>query len=109
MKQKYLEVGRMMKAYEDMKYEQWRDTTEQVLPALMKKSLLAKVRIVPGLVAGEATASIIPLRFDLLTLICKIEGSTGQRLAGRRGGQKGKGWGQRPSQERPEGAAPPVP
>lgn len=109
MKQKYLEVGRMMKAYEDMKYEQWRDTTEQVLPALMKKSLLAKVRIVPGLVAGEATASIIPLRFDLLTLICKIKGSTGQRLAGRRGRQKGKGWGQRPSQERPEGAAPPVP
>ncbi|XP_023383907.1 dynein heavy chain 10, axonemal-like [Pteropus vampyrus] len=44
VKQKYLEVGRMMKGYEDMKYEQWRDTTEQVLPALMKKSLLAKVK-----------------------------------------------------------------
>ncbi|ELK14270.1 Dynein heavy chain 10, axonemal [Pteropus alecto] len=51
VKQKYLEVGRMMKGYEDMKYEQWRDTTEQVLPALMKKSLLAKVS------ADDATGS----------------------------------------------------
>lgn len=32
-----------MKNYEDRKYEQWRDATEQLLPALMKKSLLTKV------------------------------------------------------------------
>ncbi|KAF7484152.1 Hypothetical predicted protein [Marmota monax] len=43
VKQKYLEVGRTMKDYEDHKYEQWKETTEQVLPNLMKKSLLTKV------------------------------------------------------------------
>ena len=32
-----------MKDYEDKKYEQWKETTEQVLPTLMKKSLLTKV------------------------------------------------------------------
>lgn len=32
-----------MKSYEDKKYEQWRDATEQLLPVLMKKSLLTKV------------------------------------------------------------------
>uniref|UniRef100_A0A2K5ZE37 Dynein axonemal heavy chain 10 n=1 Tax=Mandrillus leucophaeus TaxID=9568 RepID=A0A2K5ZE37_MANLE len=42
VKQKYLEVGRTMKEYEDRKYEQWMEATEQVLPALMKKSLLTK-------------------------------------------------------------------
>uniref|UniRef100_A0A6I8PPI6 Dynein heavy chain tail domain-containing protein n=1 Tax=Ornithorhynchus anatinus TaxID=9258 RepID=A0A6I8PPI6_ORNAN len=41
-KQKYLEVARRMKAFEDKKYEQWRDWTEQTLPNLMKNSLLAK-------------------------------------------------------------------
>lgn len=33
-----------MKDYEERKYELWRDTTEQLLPTLMKKSLLMKVR-----------------------------------------------------------------
>ncbi|KAF4011790.1 hypothetical protein G4228_003492 [Cervus hanglu yarkandensis] len=42
VKQKYLELGRMMKDYEDRKYEQWRETTELILPTLMKKSLLTK-------------------------------------------------------------------
>ncbi|XP_006865538.1 PREDICTED: dynein heavy chain 10, axonemal [Chrysochloris asiatica] len=42
VKQKYLDVGKRMKEYEDRKYEQWRDLTEQILPTLMKKSLLAK-------------------------------------------------------------------
>lgn len=37
-----------MKDYEDRKYEQWRDTTEQLLPTLMKKSLLMKVRCHAG-------------------------------------------------------------
>lgn len=90
----------MMKDYEDTKYEQWRDMAEQVLPALMKKSLLAKVRVfqalVPGHVTGrcEAMAPVVPLRFSLSTLICRITDSTGQRSAGRRGRQKGKRWGQ---------------
>ncbi|XP_004690685.2 PREDICTED: dynein heavy chain 10, axonemal [Condylura cristata] len=42
VKQKYLEVGRAMKEYEDRKYQVWRDNTEQILPTLMKKSLLTK-------------------------------------------------------------------
>ncbi|XP_028911199.1 dynein heavy chain 10, axonemal isoform X3 [Ornithorhynchus anatinus] len=46
-KQKYLEVARRMKAFEDKKYEQWRDWTEQTLPNLMKNSLLAKAHF-PG-------------------------------------------------------------
>ncbi|XP_051831868.1 dynein axonemal heavy chain 10 [Antechinus flavipes] len=37
-----LEVGRRMKEYEDKKYEQWKEWTEQTLPSLLKKSLLAK-------------------------------------------------------------------
>ncbi|XP_043835576.1 dynein axonemal heavy chain 10 [Dromiciops gliroides] len=45
VKQKYLEVGRRMKEYEDRKYEIWRDWTEQSLPSLLKKSLLAKARV----------------------------------------------------------------
>ncbi|KAM8812104.1 dynein axonemal heavy chain 10 [Rhynchonycteris naso] len=43
VKQKYLEVGRTMRDYEEGKYEQWREATEQQLPALMKKSLLTKI------------------------------------------------------------------
>ena len=35
----------MMKDYEDRKYEQWRETTELILPTLMKKSLLTKVHL----------------------------------------------------------------
>ncbi|XP_075390744.1 dynein axonemal heavy chain 10 [Tenrec ecaudatus] len=42
VKQKYLEVGKRMKEYEDQKYEQWKESTEQTLPTLMKKSLLTK-------------------------------------------------------------------
>ncbi|XP_036076372.1 dynein heavy chain 10, axonemal isoform X2 [Rousettus aegyptiacus] len=62
VKQKYLEVGRMMKAYEDMKYEQWRDTTEQVLPALMKKSLLAKVSADDA--AGSDRGTVFVINFS---------------------------------------------
>uniref|UniRef100_A0A4X2JQH8 Dynein axonemal heavy chain 10 n=1 Tax=Vombatus ursinus TaxID=29139 RepID=A0A4X2JQH8_VOMUR len=49
VKQKYLEVGRRMKEYEDRKYEQWRDWTEQTLPSLLKKSLLAKATTDKGI------------------------------------------------------------
>ncbi|XP_062814743.1 dynein axonemal heavy chain 10 isoform X2 [Anolis carolinensis] len=43
VKQKYLEVAKKMKEYEDQKYELWRETTEEKLPLLLKKTLLAKV------------------------------------------------------------------
>uniref|UniRef100_H0WZ39 Dynein heavy chain tail domain-containing protein n=1 Tax=Otolemur garnettii TaxID=30611 RepID=H0WZ39_OTOGA len=43
VKQKYMEVGKTMKEYEDKKYAQWKETTEQILPHLMKKSLLTKI------------------------------------------------------------------
>lgn len=43
VKQKYLEVAKRMKEYEDLKYDHWRDWTEQMLPVLLKKTLLAKV------------------------------------------------------------------
>lgn len=41
-----------MKDYEDKKYEQWKETTEQILPALMKKSLLTKVQILSQMMAA---------------------------------------------------------
>ncbi|XP_066466098.1 dynein axonemal heavy chain 10 [Tiliqua scincoides] len=43
VKQKYLEIAKRMKEYEDMKYDQWRENTEDTLPILLKKTLLAKV------------------------------------------------------------------
>lgn len=43
VKQRYLEVGRTMKDYEDRKYKQWKESMELSLPHLMKKSLLTKV------------------------------------------------------------------
>ncbi|XP_053327864.1 dynein axonemal heavy chain 10 [Spea bombifrons] len=39
-KAKYLEVARRMKEYEDTKYEVWRENTAQILPSLLKRSLL---------------------------------------------------------------------
>lgn len=43
VKQKYLEVAKRMKEYEDVKYDQWRNATEERLPILLKKTLLARV------------------------------------------------------------------
>ncbi|XP_021268215.1 dynein heavy chain 10, axonemal isoform X2 [Numida meleagris] len=40
VKQTYLQVAKRMKEYEDQKYGQWRDKTEQILPLLLKKTLL---------------------------------------------------------------------
>uniref|UniRef100_A0A8B9BUE2 Dynein axonemal heavy chain 10 n=1 Tax=Anser brachyrhynchus TaxID=132585 RepID=A0A8B9BUE2_9AVES len=40
VKQIYLQVAKRMKEYEDQKYDQWREGTEQMLPLLLKKSLL---------------------------------------------------------------------
>ncbi|NWQ92969.1 DYH10 protein, partial [Burhinus bistriatus] len=41
VKQTYLQVAKRMKEYEDQKYNQWRDRTEQILPLLLKNTLLA--------------------------------------------------------------------
>ncbi|CAH1801914.1 unnamed protein product [Owenia fusiformis] len=38
----YLSVAKQMKVYEDIKYEHWREHTEQVLPGLLKRNLLIK-------------------------------------------------------------------
>ncbi|XP_054248884.1 dynein axonemal heavy chain 10 [Indicator indicator] len=40
VKQIYLNVAKKMKEYEDQKYSQWRDETEQMLPQLMENTLL---------------------------------------------------------------------
>ncbi|NXK85823.1 DYH10 protein, partial [Formicarius rufipectus] len=40
VKQIYLEVAKKMKEYEDEKYKEWRETTEQMLPLLLKDNLL---------------------------------------------------------------------
>ncbi|KAM4707116.1 dynein axonemal heavy chain 10 [Discoglossus pictus] len=42
-KNKYLEIARKMKEYEDKKYEVWKENTDQILPALLKRSLLVKI------------------------------------------------------------------
>ncbi|NXD77117.1 DYH10 protein, partial [Halcyon senegalensis] len=38
--QMYLQVAKRMKEYEDHKYSQWRDETEQILPLLLRNTLL---------------------------------------------------------------------
>ncbi|NXL10089.1 DYH10 protein, partial [Mesembrinibis cayennensis] len=40
VKQIYLQVAKRMKEYEDQKYNQWRDGTEQTLPLLLKNTVL---------------------------------------------------------------------
>ncbi|NXY22177.1 DYH10 protein, partial [Atrichornis clamosus] len=40
VKQLYLQVAKLMKEYEDQKYNQWRERTEQMLPRLLKDTLL---------------------------------------------------------------------
>ncbi|NXS82265.1 DYH10 protein, partial [Erpornis zantholeuca] len=40
VKQKYLQVAKKMKEYEDQKYHQWRERTEHVIPLLLKDTLL---------------------------------------------------------------------
>ncbi|NXE97071.1 DYH10 protein, partial [Menura novaehollandiae] len=40
VKKIYLQVAKQMKEYEDQKYNQWRERTEQMLPLLLKETLL---------------------------------------------------------------------
>ncbi|XP_042636525.1 dynein axonemal heavy chain 10 [Orycteropus afer afer] len=64
VKQKYLEVGRRMKDYEDRKYEQWKESTEQILPVLMKKSLLTKSFTVADEAATSERAPVFVINFS---------------------------------------------
>ncbi|XP_004753142.1 dynein axonemal heavy chain 10 isoform X1 [Mustela putorius furo] len=64
VKQKYLEVGRTMKDYEDRKYEQWRETTELVLPTLMKKSLLTKTSSIADETANLEKGAMFAINFS---------------------------------------------
>ncbi|XP_059165934.1 dynein axonemal heavy chain 10-like isoform X2 [Physella acuta] len=41
-KAKYLSVGKSMRAFEDLKYEQWKENVEASLPGLLKRNLLVK-------------------------------------------------------------------
>ncbi|XP_073442216.1 dynein axonemal heavy chain 10 [Dendrobates tinctorius] len=54
-KAKYLEVARRMKEYEDKKYEAWKESTDQTLPSLLKRSLLVNTRV-PGLINHTSTS-----------------------------------------------------
>ncbi|NWJ04820.1 DYH10 protein, partial [Crypturellus undulatus] len=53
VKQIYLQVAKKMKEYEDQKYSQWREGTEQILPQLLKKTLLTKNSLVDEPIAVE--------------------------------------------------------
>ncbi|NXE53497.1 DYH10 protein, partial [Casuarius casuarius] len=55
VKQIYLQVAKKMKEYEDQKYDQWRDVTEQILPQLLKKTLLTKSSVTDEPVTTEKT------------------------------------------------------
>ncbi|KAM9259890.1 dynein axonemal heavy chain 10 [Cariama cristata] len=43
VKQIYLQVAKRLKQYEDRKYNQWRDRTEQILPLLLRNTLLTVI------------------------------------------------------------------
>ncbi|NWH44183.1 DYH10 protein, partial [Fregata magnificens] len=57
VKQIYLQVAKRMKEYEDEKYSQWRDGTEQILPLLLKNTLLS-------VVTGGAATHVNPETFE---------------------------------------------
>ncbi|NXL90824.1 DYH10 protein, partial [Alectura lathami] len=53
VKQIYLQVAKRMKEYEDKKYHQWRDGTEQMLPLFLKKPLLLVITVTEESVTTE--------------------------------------------------------
>ncbi|NXI62875.1 DYH10 protein, partial [Anseranas semipalmata] len=53
VKQIYLQVAKRMKEYEDQKYEQWRDETEQMVRLLLKKTLLTVITVTEDPVTTE--------------------------------------------------------
>ncbi|XP_015274779.1 PREDICTED: dynein heavy chain 10, axonemal [Gekko japonicus] len=64
VKQRYLEVAKKMKEYEDLKYDQWREATEETLPVLLKKTLLAKVHASGAVIQSIPEAHDLTPRFD---------------------------------------------
>ncbi|KAG8146105.1 hypothetical protein E2320_012502 [Naja naja] len=64
VKQKYLEVAKRMKEYEDVKYDQWRNTTEERLPILLKKTLLARVHLTGMVLQSSPDAPEPSVRSD---------------------------------------------
>ncbi|CAH2295752.1 dynein heavy chain 10, axonemal [Pelobates cultripes] len=56
-KAKYLEVARKMKEYEDLKYEMWKENTAQILPMLLKRSLLVNIHTSRASVQSNASVS----------------------------------------------------
>ncbi|NWI95283.1 DYH10 protein, partial [Pitta sordida] len=63
VKQIYLQVAKMMKEYEDQKYRQWRERTEQMLPLLLKENLLT--RVTAGSVTEESVTTTKSLCFTV--------------------------------------------
>ncbi|NXJ08832.1 DYH10 protein, partial [Odontophorus gujanensis] len=59
VKQIYLQVAKRMKEYEDQKYEQWRDETEQMLPLLLKKTLLVVITVAEEPVTTEKSVQFL--------------------------------------------------
>lgn len=43
----YLDVAKKLKAFEDMKYNEWRINVENILPGILKKNLLIKPKYKP--------------------------------------------------------------
>ncbi|KAM5191717.1 dynein axonemal heavy chain 10 [Mantella aurantiaca] len=64
-KAKYLEVARKMKEYEDKKYEVWKESTDQILPSLLKRNLLVNTNIQTAI---NQTSSSNDLDVDLLKI-----------------------------------------
>ncbi|XP_063786644.1 uncharacterized protein LOC134935612 [Pseudophryne corroboree] len=79
-KAKYLEVARRMKAYEDNKYEAWKESTDQILHSLLKRSLLINTHVPAVNYANLNFADVVNAVFFILLIFlkhmkgCGIEG-----------------------------------
>ena len=70
-----------MRGYEDLKYEQWRESVESLLPGLLKRNLLVKKAIQPTAPttptpAITASLSAIGDRGEERTSIVEIQGGS---------------------------------
>nr|XP_039267660.1 dynein heavy chain 10, axonemal-like [Styela clava] len=60
-KMKYLNLAKLMKEYEDNKYQAWVESVESSLPGFLKRNLLTNPTVTPSIpVAGSANASQHP-------------------------------------------------
>ncbi|CAL8251349.1 unnamed protein product [Boreogadus saida] len=64
-KAKYLEVGNRMREYELQKYERWRVETENILPLLMKRNILAVAGSAAAVGGGQAKRERDPSTLEL--------------------------------------------